>query len=193
MFSGIACGILAGGEGKRLGRDKPRLRIGGKPLIESLIDRLRPFFKEIFISSNTRDKFLRYDLPVYPDLYPLRCPLTGIYSILTHSPEEYTFVIACDIIPVDIGLIRELIYCLRGTGAQIVVPRSKGGLEPLYGIYSKGCLGIIRGNLQSGRLAVRAIFDGLQVKAVDTDAVLFNINTLKDYRLALKAIGQGYR
>ena len=52
----ISCIILAGGEGKRFDRqDKGLIELDKKPLIEHIIDRVRPQLDDIVISANRNE------------------------------------------------------------------------------------------------------------------------------------------
>ena len=49
--------ILAGGQSKRMGKDKLFLELNNKKLIEHTIDKVRKYLKEIIIITNQDNKF----------------------------------------------------------------------------------------------------------------------------------------
>ena len=54
----ISCVILAGGRNTRLGgQNKAFLRVQGKTIIDSIIEKLKLLFKEIIIVTNTPDEY----------------------------------------------------------------------------------------------------------------------------------------
>ena len=63
-------------------------------------------FDEIIISANTPSEYEYLNLPVFKDLYPDKGPLAGIYTSLINSSSFYTFMIACDMPFVELGLIK---------------------------------------------------------------------------------------
>ena len=72
-ISGI---ILAGGKSKRMGVFKPFLEIGDKRMINVIIDKLKPFFGEIMIVTDNKDRFAEYKesfLLKYKGKYSVNC------------------------------------------------------------------------------------------------------------------------
>ena len=72
--------ILAGGQSRRMGgKDKALLELGGKPLLQHAIDRLRGQVTELAISSNRpAASYADFSLPVIADrLADYQGPLAG--------------------------------------------------------------------------------------------------------------------
>lgn len=96
-----AC-ILAGGEGRRVGRqNKGLLTLKNKPLIHHVIDHIRSSVTSIIISANRQiEAYRQFGFPVYQDLPEWQNigPLGGIISLYTHLPlhTEYMLVVPCD-------------------------------------------------------------------------------------------------
>jgi molybdopterin-guanine dinucleotide biosynthesis protein A len=88
--------VLAGGENRRMGKDKAFLRVAGVPMIEHVLRALRKSVERIIIVTNSPGVYASYDALVIPDACNKRGPLTGIYSGLLHSRDEYNVVVACD-------------------------------------------------------------------------------------------------
>ncbi|NOZ54966.1 MAG: molybdenum cofactor guanylyltransferase [Gammaproteobacteria bacterium] len=77
--------ILAGGRSSRFGgQDKGLIPFQQKPMIESVINRLRPQVDRLIISANANiDTYEQYGYPVVPDCTTgFQGPLVGIYSIM---------------------------------------------------------------------------------------------------------------
>jgi len=95
----ISCIILAGGEGKRVGgQDKGLVTYGGKTLIETVLNSVKPQVDDIIISANRNlDIYKQYCSQVVPDAgSSYKGPLAGILACLSHCQHERTLVIACD-------------------------------------------------------------------------------------------------
>lgn len=148
MLPGVACGILAGGAGSRMGRNKALLPFRGRTLLEHQVELLKPLFGQILLGANDPAPYAPFGLRVVRDLLPERCALTGIHALLAASPTEHLFVVACDLPFLTPALIRALLA--RRAGAAAVVPESDSGLEPLHALYSPFCLPAIESSARRG-------------------------------------------
>jgi len=50
---------------------------------------------------------------------------------------------------------------------DVIVPRTKDGLQPLHAIYSKNCVDAIRRSIDEGKSKIIDIYDQVNVKIVD--------------------------
>ena len=69
MFSIV---IQAGGQSSRMGQDKALLPFLGEPLIQRVLDRVRPIADEILVTTNQPDSYQFLDVPLYTDVTPGR-------------------------------------------------------------------------------------------------------------------------
>ena len=175
--------ILAGGAAARMGRDKTTLPIGGKPMIQHVYDQIRPWFREVIISSNEPDKHAFLGTPVVADEKIGHGPLMGIASAMKASNYDRNFVIACDIPKVDIALMLRLLRQSRDCDG--CVPRLPGPkYEPLFAVYRKSMIGAINDLFAAGERKVDRVYDLCKMKYIDLaqDKFLDNINTMQDYQ-----------
>jgi molybdopterin-guanine dinucleotide biosynthesis protein A len=100
----------------------------------------------------------------------------------------YAFFAACDIPFLKKGLVQTILHHIE-PGADIVIPKTSKGLEPLCAVYSKKCLQPIEQQLVKRELKIRKVFQKVNVKKLsetilrenDPDLVSFyNINTHDD-------------
>jgi molybdopterin-guanine dinucleotide biosynthesis protein A len=180
--------ILAGGLSSRMGLDKAFLSFSGRPLVEMVIDRLRPLFSELVIVSNNPKIYKKHNLKVIQDILPRKGPLGGIYTGLVASENNYNFIVACDMPFLNPGLIRHLTE--EAAGFDAVVPKFKGRYEPLCAIYSKGCIRAIEERLSKGELKIRSFFKDVKVKIITESEIskfdprglsFLNVNTPSQY------------
>ena len=181
-ISGI---ILAGGKSRRMGAFKPFLEIEGKRMIDVIIDNLRPFFREIIIVTDDKDKFL-YEISklllssirgnenslkgggrwgcnlseykkikVVEDLVKDCGPLGGIYTGLKKMSEKRGFFVACDMLFLHNGLIKRILDATNKNMPDAVVPSIKDRIEPLHSVYSKRILKKVERALAEKRLSVK--------------------------------------
>jgi molybdopterin-guanine dinucleotide biosynthesis protein A len=182
----ISCAILAGGQSKRMGRDKATLRIGNMGLIEHVYVKVKDIFDDVFVVSSHHTKIPGIEAPVYRDALPLTGSLTGIISALLYSRTRYVFVVACDMPFLNVELIRVMIDEI--CGEDIIVPRSEAGYEPLHAIYNRSCLSYMLRLVDANRFKIDKIFPFLNVRAISIDvppspggiSAFTNVNTQED-------------
>jgi molybdopterin-guanine dinucleotide biosynthesis protein A len=183
--------ILAGGENRRMGRDKAFLMLDGLPLVEHVLRTLRGIFPQTIIVTNTPSAYVSYDTVVITDAVDKRGPLTGIYSGLLYSMDEYNFVVACDMPFLNPALI--MYMAGLGQNYDIIMPKVSGRVEPLHAIYSKGVLPLIETRLRQDERKIQGILNEAQVRYVTEPEVVRydpgirsfkNLNTPEEYKEA---------
>jgi molybdopterin-guanine dinucleotide biosynthesis protein A len=183
--------IMAGGASRRLGRNKALERIGGKALIERVMDSLVPLTAEVLVVVGRPEQAAALLLPswvrVVSDRYPGRGSLGGIFSGLQASAEHWTLVVACDMPFLNRELLRHLTD--ERNEVDAVVPCLGGQPEPLHALYSKACLAPMEQMLRAGQLKIAPLFEAVRVRYVGDAAIdridprhlsFFNINTRAD-------------
>ena len=181
--------ILSGGLNTRFsGRDKAFVTVNGRPMIEHLLSVFRPLFDDIVLVTNDPLKYLAWDLHVVTDIFACRSSLTGIHAGLFHAAHSHAFFAACDAPFLQPGMVRTLLDTLAAP-ADVVIPETADGLEPLCAIYSKQCLTHIEKLLERRRYKIQSFFPSVRVKKIDEELLrqadpdlisFFNINTPQD-------------
>ena len=180
--------LLAGGKSSRFGRDKSLLTINGRTLVETTIEKSRPLFDEIFISSNAENKFGIPGIGELSDTYKDAGPLSGIHSGLSASRNDAVFFAACDMPYFNTELAGELIS--RGKDHEICIPKTDNKIEPLFGVYRKSLIPIIEELLTAGIKSIRALIEKADTNYFDcTEWLLshgasnafYNINYQEDF------------
>jgi molybdopterin-guanine dinucleotide biosynthesis protein A len=170
--------ILAGGRSSRFGSDKAVTPVGGRPLIERIVEQLQSCFSEVLISCDDAGKFGVLGVPVVADPVPGCGPLMGIANALREAAYERVFVVACDIPVIEQGLVGRMIEA--ALDADCVVPVLDGRHpEPLFAVYCRRVLPVVDGLLREGSRAVRSIYARVKVdRIVVPDADWYvNLNT----------------
>jgi molybdopterin-guanine dinucleotide biosynthesis protein A len=195
--------ILAGGLSRRMGRPKPLLDFGGKPLIVRIVNRLRETVEEIVVVLSKREnvEIYRAILPSYVtiamDLQEEQAPLVGVYSGLRAIQSEWAFIVSCDVPFLNQKVVELLFEKTKGYDAAVPI-WPNGLLEPLHAVYSvKPSLRAASIAVKNGRFKNIVILKDLQVnyipidffKSVDSRFLSFlNVNTQNEYQEALKLI-----
>ncbi|MBU5613865.1 molybdenum cofactor guanylyltransferase [Geomonas azotofigens] len=190
LFDDITGVILVGGKSRRMGRDKAFLELGGRTLFERILDAFRANFSRIILAGNEGERFARYRLPFYDDLFP-GSALGGLYTGLHYAETDTVFVSSCDL-PFPCSRVIGHLCSLTGN-SDAVVPRLAHGYEPLHAAYSRSCLAPVREMLQAGEYSVLDLYPRIGVRDVPEseleaagaglDAFL-NVNTPQDYEAA---------
>ena len=148
--------ILAGGESRRMKRDKALLPFPEGTLIERTIDRIGKGFENILISVSEKKKYEFLPYVLVEDEQRGCGPMMGLKSAMAVSRFEKNFVLACDIPEVDLDFVGWL--TTKAAGWDAVVPLSYGGRkEPLFAVYSRRILPTIQNLLESGMYSLTAL------------------------------------
>jgi molybdopterin-guanine dinucleotide biosynthesis protein A len=191
--SGAGCGrlaevagaVLLGGASARMGRDKAALELGGASFAARIARLLASLCEDVLLVGGEPppDASGRR----VADLDGPRCALRGVASALAATRAERVLVIATDLPLVTADLLLALIAHPQ---ADVVLPRGPRGAEPLCALWRREpALAAATASLAAGRLAVRGLFDALEVAwlegadlaRVDPDgAALLNANEPAD-------------
>ncbi len=150
MVPPFAAVLLAGGQSRRMGRDKALLPLGdGRLLWQRQLDVLQQLGPgELFVSGPRREGFPP-ELICLPDEQPGRGPLGGIASALGAAGAAFLVVLAVDLPRMTPEFLRGLLE--QATDGHGVVPRHResGLYEPLAAVYPASCLALARARLNS--------------------------------------------
>ncbi len=167
--SKFSVAILAGGESRRMQRNKALEMLVGKPLISHIIDPLRLTTNEMFIVAKETAGYEKFGLPVCVDRYNFHASIVGIHAAIAFSRQSRCLVVACDM-PFAEPALADLLASFP-QGYDAVVPLSRRGREPLLALYSKSCLPGIQARIEKGDLSIQRLIDALRTRYVETDEI----------------------
>ncbi len=134
--------LLAGGQSRRMGGgDKNQLDLGGKSVLQHVLDRVDRAGAPSAINANgDPQRFAGYGLPVIADVVdgyvgPLAGVLTGLEWIAAQHPNcTYMISLATDapFLPPDLA---NRLYARLGSDASIVQAQSCGQRHPVFAIW----------------------------------------------------------
>jgi molybdopterin-guanine dinucleotide biosynthesis protein A len=181
--------ILSGGLNTRFdGENKAFISVGGRRIIDRLLDVFSDLFDEIILVTNHPELFLQWDLTIVTDIFDLRSSLTGIHTGLFYSNNPYAFFSACDTPFLKKELVEILVKQIEQK-IDIIMPETAAGFEPLCAIYSKRCLKAAEDHLKANKVKIQWAFRSNrirnipenQLRTVDPELRSFlNINTPED-------------
>jgi molybdenum cofactor guanylyltransferase len=128
--------LLAGGESRRMGRDKATLPWRGRPLWEWQIEKLRALRPEkILLSARSDVPWRPVDAELLRDAPPSRGPLSGLAAALAAIKTDHLITLAVDMpFMTTENLLTLCNLAAKGIG---VIPTIDGKAEPLGAIYPK--------------------------------------------------------
>jgi molybdopterin-guanine dinucleotide biosynthesis protein A len=124
--------ILAGGEGRRMGGDKPLRRLGGLSLLDRAVACARSWSDEIAISARSPDQFCGAGLPILLDPPEIGGPLAGLASALQVG-RPTVLTIPCDTPFLPEDLPDRLARAMGERAAAL--PASLGRVHPVCGLW----------------------------------------------------------
>jgi len=175
--------VLAGGEGRRMGRPKAWLEVGETTLLRWMVERLGPAFSEVVVSFAEPEQVERLvPFRLVFDRKRMAGPLAGIEAGLTVARHEVTFAIACDMPFVTRAVAEMAVAAARGCDAAM--PRVGGRPEPVCAAYRRSSLPAVTAALDAGRLKASDLCEQLDVTWLEgLDPDLFrSLNTLEEYK-----------
>ena len=195
----ITAVILAGGQSRRLGRDKAVEPFAGEPLLRRVIRRAAAGVNSDAVIVVVADAARAAALPLAPeqrtaiDAFPGRGPLGGIYTGLAAARTDWSLVVACDLPFLSPPLLQHLAGLRDGVDA--IAPVIDGRPEPTHALYSRRCRPAIAARIQAGQIKAADLFDDVAVRYVDETEIrrfdpdlrsFFNINRPADLARALE-------
>ncbi len=159
--------IIAGGQSRRMGRDKAFVELAGKPLIEHVIERSADLGQaEVILVTNKPAQFAHLGLPMYRDILPDKGSLGGIYTALVQAQYPDVLVLACDMPFVNADLLRFMTAQINDE-TDIVVPTVDDYPQGLHAIYKKTCIEPIAEQLAADRLKIIRFYEQMRVRYLD--------------------------
>ena len=155
--------VLAGGESRRMGRDKAALALGGGSQLERTVALLSRHLPQVFVSvrESQRQDPLRarfpqvVDAPAFSEA-ELSGPMAGILGAFAARPDHAWLVVACDLPLLDDDAIAGL---LAGRAADCVATAYTSAHdqlpEPLCAIWEPQAAALLRAHVNTGNLCPR--------------------------------------
>ncbi|SNZ06723.1 molybdenum cofactor guanylyltransferase [Persephonella hydrogeniphila] len=191
----ISAILLAGGQSKRMGKDKAFLRLGKKAFIRIIAEKLSTYCNQIVVSGNKEGelylshlKEIDAEISFIKDKNPYAGPLNGIISCREYIKHELVFIATCD----TPFLNQELIpfFYRKINSYDAVIPVVSGKLQFLNTLYTQKSIeigeSIYEKNVRSlykwvENLNIKKI-EEREIKKIDKDALTYwSINTPEDY------------
>ena len=194
----ILAAILAGGQSKRMGKDKLFLEFNNKKLIEHTIDKVKKYLKNVIIITNQDNEFFsKNNLITVKDCIEGQLgPLVGILTAMKWAKENlskcsWIATFPCDTPFFPAKIIESFIEESEKKESLILCASSHGRKHNIFGLWSLDLYDKLKDDLINKK--VRKVQDwteknkikNLEFTFKDYDP-FFNINTEKDLEFAKK-------
>ena len=194
----ILAAILAGGQSKRMGKDKLFLEFNNKKLIEHTIDKVKKYLKKVIIITNQDNEFFsKNNLITVKDCIEGQLgPLVGILTAMKWAKKNlskcsWIATFPCDTPFFPESIIKSFIEESEKKESLILCASSHGRKHNIFGLWSLDLYDKLKDDLINKK--VRKVQDwteknkikNLEFTFKDYDP-FFNINTEEDLEFAKK-------
>ena len=192
--------VLAGGQSKRFGEDKNRVKLGNITLLERVLEKVTNKFKKILIISNQN---LNIKTPtaitIIPDciqgnLGPLVGVLTAMKWIKKNNKQyQWIATFPCDTPFFDTSIIEKYKSNINSNESLLYFIKSNQKRHNIFGLWSVKLMDILENDLVNNNFRkVEEWADKIGVKMIDIKSDkfdnFFNINTKTDLEEAKKLL-----
>lgn len=190
--------VLAGGASRRMGEAKAMTRLGGKSLLDRVVDGIAPQVSAMVIVGGPAAWAERLGVDYRADaIAGGRGPLAGLlaamdYAAQIRSNSEFVLVTATDMPFLPADLVSRLL-CESDRGLP-VIPRSGNRLQPLAALWPRDIRGRVASGLKdNSHESMKDLYQATGFQEVSYEAApldpFFNVNTPEDLAVAELRVG----
>jgi molybdopterin-guanine dinucleotide biosynthesis protein A len=190
---------MAGGASRRFGADKALALFGAETLLARMCSLLQLSTARVRIVA-ARGRYADSGFDVVEDHWPDQGPLGGIITALRATQgasggEEWNLILSCDMPFMTSEFTDSLIATSLASAAEVVVPRSAHGLEPLCACWRTSAVTNLQSEFEAGVRKVTDAMKRLRMEVLDethwkrfdsAGRLFWNMNTPQDYQTALQ-------
>ena len=194
--------VLAGGASTRFGQDKALVELGGKSSLARMLEVLKESGVRETIVVGKKSRYGRFGARCIEDKWPGEGPLGGIVTALHSSVVNkygyrWSLIIGCDMPFLRAEWLAYLLGRAWQSEADIVVPRSGKGLEPLCACWRTGAVSKLQHAFEDGirkvteamkRVSMEVVDEGAWKRFDDSGRLFWNMNTPAEYEEARRIL-----
>jgi molybdenum cofactor guanylyltransferase len=187
----ITCVILCGGKSSRMGEDKSLLPFGSsKSLTQYQYDRLKPYFKNIYLSSKVNKfDFVNENEIIFDENKDIFSPILALQTIFKIINNQKVFIITVDTPFVSVESISKLVQ--ESKDVDICVAKTEK-IHNLCGVFSSNISESINTMIESDIHKIGYLLRNNNTLLIDlpNDDEFMNINNKDDYLNSLYFISK---
>jgi molybdopterin-guanine dinucleotide biosynthesis protein A len=168
--SRVSAVILAGGRSSRFGRDKLAEPIDGRPLLQHVIDAVRPLATEILVIAApvaTLPLTANEEVIMVHDPVAFEGPLAGLLAGLAVAHEPVVLVVGGDMPTIVGAVIGSMLEALDAPGVDAVALEHEGRVRPLPMVLRRDqALATSERLIREGERRLRSLLDALATKVI---------------------------
>ncbi len=189
-FKNFSLLVLAGGKNSKLGQDKRFIEVGGKKLLENILQKAQEKnFAQIFLCVEQEILPLsilswKYDAKILVNKFKNSEPLSEIATGLSKIQTDWALAISADMPFFEFETLQEIEKFSR---LRAIIPEVGGELKPLAGFYHKSLAEKFSQAIQFGETDILEAAKKVPHKFIKLSADeknFFKINTRADLRMA---------
>jgi molybdopterin-guanine dinucleotide biosynthesis protein A len=195
----LSVAVQAGGESRRMGKDKALLSFLGEPLISRVLKRIAPLADEVIVTTNKPEDYAFLGYPLFSDILPGTGALGGLLTALKFAQCDLVAVVACDMPFVNPDILALARDSITSTGVDLSIPHTEDGFEPFHAVYRREtCLPAVQQALDAGERKLISWFPSVRISTLnhaelldyDPNQVAFwNVNTPEELLQAEQLAG----
>ncbi len=173
--------VLVGGRSTRMGRDKALVCVGDATLLDHVARAVQRATGHVTLIGPP-DRYQNLGYLVIPDKFADKGPLGGLHAALDSTESDWNLIVACDMPGITAEFLRTLIAAAEHSDADVIIPQTSSGLEPLCAVYHRRCRDRARAALERNSLKMQDFVSDLrtQTAPVRDTSLLRNVNTPED-------------
>lgn len=174
-----------------MGEDKALKLFLGRPLIQRVVDQMKPIAHEMIVTTNHPEGYEFLNLRLVPDIFPDRGALGGLYTALSAATFPLVAVVACDMPFASATFFQIAEAIMTREGADVVIAKTEEGFEPLHALYRRDtCLPAIKGAIALNQWRVISWFPKVRVRLIEqaemdlpdkSGLCFWNLNTPEEF------------
>lgn len=165
--------ILAGGESKRMGRDKARLPLGNRSFLQVITEVSRALAAPVEV--------------IFDDVVPRCGPLSGVATAFIEFRFDRALFLSCDMPLVTPALLKSIVAESHQHGRAVFSSSERGAGFPF--VLRGGDRGAVKDQIERGQHSLQELSAAVKARTSDWkgDASdLLNVNTPADYKCAVQ-------
>ncbi|MDI3316750.1 MAG: molybdenum cofactor guanylyltransferase [Bacillota bacterium] len=190
--------LLAGGQSRRMGREKALLPFGGEPLIRRIARRLEPVTAELLVVTSRPEPYrqMGYRVVADPPGWEGQGPLAALRAGLAAARQEAALLVACDM-PFASPCLARLLLAEVDRGWPAALPVAGGRAHPLFAAYRRDLATKVEEALRAGVRSLAGFLAALPARRLAEEEIspcgpperlLINVNRPEEYRQALRTL-----